>query len=55
MKSAGTWFLILLGVCVVAPYLFGVRPRNRRQWTYLAVTIAFLAWLLPLMAALRSK
>ena len=55
MKSAGTWFLLLLVVCVVTPYLLGVRPRTRREWTYLAVTIAFLVWLLPLMAALRSK
>ena len=52
---AATWFLMLVAVCILAPYLLGVRPRNRRQWGYLTVTIAFLAWLLPLMAALRSK
>jgi hypothetical protein len=55
MPSAGTWFVLLAGVCVVGPYLLGVRPRTPRHWLYLAITIAFLAWVLPLMAALRSR
>ena len=55
MRSAGTWFLVLLGVCIVGPYVLGVRPRTRRQWIYIALTIAFLAWTLPLMTSLRSK
>jgi hypothetical protein len=55
MRSHAVWFLVLAGFCVVGPYLFGLRPRTRRQWVLLAVTIAFLAWLLPLMAPLRSR
>ena len=54
MKSSMTWFLILTAVCVAGPYLFGVRPRTRRHWLYLAVAVAFLAWILPLMTSLRS-
>jgi len=54
-SPAATWFLMLVAVCVFAPYLLDVRPRNRRQWLYLTLTIAFLAWLLPLMASLRSR
>lgn len=54
MRSATLWFSILLAVCVVGPYLLGVRPKTRRQWTIIAITLAFIAWLLPLMASLRS-
>jgi hypothetical protein len=54
MKSHLTWFLMLTAVCVGGPYLLGVRPRTRRHWLYLAVTLAFLAWILPLMTSLRS-
>jgi hypothetical protein len=54
MKSSLTWFLVLTVVCVGGPYLFGVRPKTPRHWLYLAVTIAFLAWILPLMTSLRS-
>ena len=35
--------------------ILGVPPRTRRQWLYLALTIAFLAWILPLMVSLRSR
>jgi hypothetical protein len=55
MESPSTWFLTLAGVCVGGPYLLGVRPRTRRQWRYVTLTIAFLAWILPLMASLRSR
>ena len=55
MQSAGTWFLVLVGVCVAGPYLLGVRPQTRRHWLHLAITIAFLAWVLGLMASLRSN
>jgi hypothetical protein len=55
MNSAGTWFGVLLAVGILAPYLLGARPRTKRDWLYLALTIAFLAWLLPLMAPLRSR
>ena len=55
MRSAGSWFLILASVCLFGPYVLGVRPKTRREWLYLMVTIAFLAWLLPLMISLRSR
>jgi hypothetical protein len=55
MRSAATWFLILVGVCIGGPYLLGVRPRTPRERQYVAVTIAFLAWVLLPMAALRSR
>ena len=55
MKSTGTWFLVLTAICVAGPYVLGVRPRTRRQWFYLTVTLAFLAWILPLMSSLRSR
>ena len=40
------WFLIVLAICVVAPYLLGVRPKTRRDWLLIGLTIAFAAWLL---------
>ena len=55
MMSPLAWFVILLAVCIGGPYVFGVRPRTRAQWTWLAGTIAFLAWILPLMGSLRSR
>ena len=55
MLTAGLWFLLLTVLCIVTPYLFGVRPETRRQWTLIAITIAFLAWVLPFMASLRSR
>jgi hypothetical protein len=55
MKSPMAWFTLLVVVCIGGPYLFGVRPRTRAQWTWLAITIAFLAWILPLTGALRSR
>jgi hypothetical protein len=53
VRSPTTWFAILVGVCVLGPYVLGVPPRTRRQWLWIAITIAFLAWLLPMMASLR--
>jgi hypothetical protein len=55
MKSATTWFLILASICVAGPYLLGVRPRTSRQRMYVALTIAFLAWVLLTMVSLRSR
>jgi hypothetical protein len=53
VRSAGLWFLVLAGICIAGPYVFGLRPKTRRQWVYIAVAIAFLAWVLPLMVSLR--
>ena len=46
-------FLVLVAGSIGAVYALGLQPRTRRQWVYLAITIAFLAWLLPFMAAVR--
>jgi hypothetical protein len=50
-----TWFLILAALCIAGPYVLGVRPKARREWLLVAVTLAFLAWLLALMVPLRSR
>jgi hypothetical protein len=55
MRSAGAWFVLLAGLCIVGPYVLGVPPKTRRDRVYLAVTIAFLVWILPLMISLRSR
>jgi len=55
MRSPIIWFLVLLAGFIVALYALRVRPRTHRQWVYLAITIAFLAWVLPLMVSLRSR
>jgi hypothetical protein len=55
VTSHATWFVVLLIICVGGPYALGMPPASRRQWTLVAVTIAFLAWVLLLMAPLRSK
>ena len=55
MGSATTWFLILAVISVAGPYALGIRPRTRRHWLYLTVTLAFLAWILPLMSSVRSN
>lgn len=53
MRSPGTWFLGVVALTVVGIYLSGVRPRTRKQWTMVAVTIALAVWLLPMMVSLR--
>jgi hypothetical protein len=53
MRSHATWFVMLAAVCMAAPYLLRVPPRTPRQRTWVAITIAFLAWMLLLMAPLR--
>jgi hypothetical protein len=55
MRSATTWFLVLAAVCIGGPYLMGVRPKSRRDWVGLAVVLAFLTLVLPLMVSLRSR
>jgi len=55
MNSAGSWFLLLLLLCILGPYVLGVRPKTRRDWTYIAITVGFIAWVLILMAPLRSR
>lgn len=55
LKSPTFWFLVLALASVVGPYALRVPPRTRRQWLYIAITLAFLAWLLPLMVSLRAR
>jgi hypothetical protein len=47
--------VVLAVVCMAGPYFLGVAPRTRRQWLSVALTIAFLAWLLLFMTSLRSR
>lgn len=54
MNTASTWFLVLAALCIAGPYLLGVRPRTRRQWRCIVAALAFLAWILPLMASLHA-
>jgi hypothetical protein len=55
MTPADALFLVLAVCCLAGPYALGVRPKTRRQWQYIVLTLAFLAWVLPLMVSLRSK
>ena len=56
MRTFSFWCLVLVATCLVGPYVFGVRPRRRRDWFALAIVIAFLIWLLPgLDSPLRSQ
>ena len=55
MRSPVTWFVLLAVLCLIGPYAIGARPRSRRDWMYIAITLAFLGWLLSLMVAVRSR
>jgi hypothetical protein len=50
-----TWFVALAAVCLLGPYVLGVRPTSRRYWFYIGFTIVFVAWILLLMVSLRSR
>ena len=39
-------FVVLLLACIVAIYALRVRPRSRREWLMVSLTIALMAWLL---------
>lgn len=49
MRSHATWFVLLGILTLMLPYALGVRPRTPRDWQAIAITIAFLAWILLLM------
>jgi hypothetical protein len=55
LRSPTFWFVLLALASVVGPYALRVPPTTRRQWAYIAITLALLAWLLPLMVSLRSR
>jgi hypothetical protein len=52
---AGALFLLLATICLIAAHMLGVRQLTARQRMYVAITIGFLAWMLPLMVSLRSR
>jgi hypothetical protein len=55
MNPAATrWFVLILVFTIAAPYALGIKPRSRRQWFYIVVTLAFVAWILPFMVSLRA-
>ena len=54
MRTALSWWLLLVGVCVVAPYIIGVRPRTRRDWFLITGTVMFLTWLLGGVVSVRA-
>jgi hypothetical protein len=53
MGATTGMFLVLVVGLIGALYILRLQPTTHRQWVYLAITIAFLTWMLPLMAALR--
>jgi hypothetical protein len=55
MRTPWAWCILLVSLCVLAPYLLGIRPRRRKDWILLTLTIAFLTWLLGGFASVRSK
>ena len=48
------WLVLLVVVCVAAPYLLGLPPRRRLEWLAMTATVAFLVWLLGGFVSLRS-
>jgi hypothetical protein len=55
MRTPWTWYAVLVAVCIVGPYLLGVRPRRRSDWILLTATIGFLTWLLGGYAFVRAE
>jgi hypothetical protein len=53
LRSATTWFVVLAVVCIAGPYVLRVPPRTDDERRWIALTIAFLAWMLLCMASLR--
>jgi hypothetical protein len=53
MTSQYAWSLAIITACIAAAYVFKVGPKTRRQWTLVAITLAFVLLMLPFMAPLR--
>jgi len=53
LRDPVTWFVILAAICAAGPCVFHVQPLTGRHRLFVALTIAFLAWILPLMVPLR--
>lgn len=54
MRTPSAWYVLLLIVCMLGPYLLGVPPRTGRDWFCLGLTIGFLTWLLAGFVSLGS-
>ena len=54
MTSLVPQFILLVVGAIVAIHSLHLLPRTPRQWIYVAITIAFLAWILPMTVTLRS-
>jgi len=54
MRTPLAWYILLVSLCILAPYAFRIRPERRRDWIWITVTIAFLTWLLAGFASLRA-
>ena len=55
MRTPFSSYILLVAACLIAPYVFDVRPRSRRDWLAVTVMVAFLTWLLVGFASLRSR
>jgi hypothetical protein len=55
MTPAAWWFVGLITICVLLPYLLGVRPRRLRDWRHMMIAVAFLMWLLLGVGYLYSR
>ena len=54
MRTPLSWYVLLVSVITIAPYVLGIPPRTPQQWRYVAITIAFLTWLLLGFASVRA-
>jgi hypothetical protein len=48
-------FVVIAAGAIVTMYALHIAPRTRRQWRCVALVLAFLVWVLPLMVELRSR
>jgi hypothetical protein len=55
MTPTAWWFVGLLTICVLLPYLLGLRPRRPRDWRDMLIVVAFLMWLLLGFGSLCSR
>ena len=54
MRTLLDWYLLLISLTIVMPYLTGVPPRCERDWRYVRIAVAFLTWLLVGLVSARS-
>ena len=54
MRTPLFWYVLLVVICMIAPYVLGVRPVSRSDWVYLRTAIGFLTWLLIGVTVVRA-